>query len=444
MNSNVALILCVIFVIGLLKIDRKRTFDVSLAIWIPLIWFLILASRPVAGWFYGYGGFYSSEEDYMIGSTIDRNVLITLIAAGLMVLGSRKQSWRTVTYANLYVGLFIVYCGIAILWSDYPGIAIKRYFRGLGTFIMFFVVLTEKSPLDATKLIIRRLGYILIPFSILLIKYFRDVGIVYGQWLGEEMIIGVCTHKNQLGQLSAVCGLYFFWQLAESWRNKRILMDKIQMLINGLLLLMVLWLLTKAGSATSNVSLIAAVCIYLGLGLSFVKRNIDNIGLIMSLLVGIAFVILFPFNLIEPLVDILGRDMTLTDRVSLWKDLIELAGSPVIGTGFDSFWLGDRLNAIWEKWAWRPNQTHNGYIDVYLDLGFIGLLLMAGVLLNIYRNMRKTLQNEFEFGRFQMAYFGAFLLLNITEASMKFRSFSFAIVLLLALYRTRALDRETV
>jgi exopolysaccharide production protein ExoQ len=441
MNPSIALFFCVIFIVGLLIIDRRQTDDISLAIWIPLIWFMLLAAKPLGGWFNVNA--FSIEEDYISGSSIDRNVLLTLFFVGLMVLCARRKYWKNISDIKIYIGLFVLYCGISVLWSDYPDIAFRRYLRGLGTLLMIFIVMMEKNPLEAINLIIRRMGYILIPLSILIIKYYRQWGVVYGYWMGEEMVVGVASHKNSLGQLCVIFGLYCFWNFANLWRNNLLMKNKIQSIVNGLLLIMVAWLLVKANSATSIFALLAGVCIYLSLGLSSVKNNIESLGLYMFLFASIAFILLFPLNLIESIVELLGRNLTLTDRVFLWQDLLDVSSNAVVGSGFESFWLGDRIDAIWAKWKWRPNQAHNGYLEIYLNLGLIGLTIMLIVLINIYRSMRKTLQREFEFGRFQMAYFGSFLLVNITEASMKFRSIAFAVVLLMAMYSPQISKTET-
>ena len=43
----------------------------------------------------------------------------------------------------------------------------------------------------------------------------------------------------------------------------------------------------------------------------------------------------------------MGRDPTLTRRTDIWKLVLGMAGNPVFGTGFESFWLGARLERVW-------------------------------------------------------------------------------------------------
>jgi O-antigen ligase len=124
--------------------------------------------------------------------------------------------------------------------------------------------------------------------------------------------------------------------------------------------------------------------------------------------------------------------MTLTGRTDLWKDLLALSASPVFGAGYDSFWLGDRLEKLWEKYWWLPNEAHNGYLEVYLNVGLIGLLLLAGILISTYKKIQKTLMVDSDYGRFKMAFFIMILSYNITEAAFRGMAFMWLMFLLIA------------
>ena len=87
--------------------------------------------------------------------------------------------------------------------------------------------------------------------------------------------------------------------------------------------------------------------------------------------------------------------------------------------GFDSFWLGKRQEIMNEKWYWHPNEAHNGYLETYLNLGLIGLFIMIGMLLACYWKARREYLNNFDWGRFRLAFFFATLVYNWTEASFK-------------------------
>jgi hypothetical protein len=64
--------------------------------------------------------------------------------------------------------------------------------------------------------------------------------------------------------------------------------------------------------------------------------------------------------------------------------------NPIFGAGYGGFWLGERLDRFWAMYPTSPPiQAHNGYIEVYLNLGLIGLILIASVLLSGLRTIQR-------------------------------------------------------
>ena len=55
-----------------------------------------------------------------------------------------------------------------------------------------------------------------------------------------------------------------------------------------------------------------------------------------------------------------------------------------------AFWLGPRLLRIWPEFG-QINEAHNGYLEIYLNLGVIGVFLLAGFLITSYRDDLQTL-----------------------------------------------------
>ena len=127
----------------------------------------------------------------------------------------------------------------------------------------------------------------------------------------------------------------------------------------------------------------------------------------------------------------LGRDATLTGRLDIWEMVLGMVTNPLIGTGYESFWLGDRLEKCWIIYE-STNQAHNGYIEIYINLGLIGLSLLIGVLVSTYRKVSKALLFDFDFAKFRMAFLAVTLIYNITEFAFKGFCFMFFIFLLIA------------
>jgi O-antigen ligase len=176
---------------------------------------------------------------------------------------------------------------------------------------------------------------------------------------------------------------------------------------------MISWLLIEASSATSFMSLIIGICIFTGL--SAIKRNVRHAGVIILFSIATLILLFLTFDVLEIIISSVGRTATLSGRTELWNEVINIDNNPLIGAGFDSFWLGERVRPLWEKHWWRPTQAHNGYIEIYLNLGLIGLFFIIGVVISTFVRVCKIFPFEFDYGRFQMAYLFVFLMTNITE-----------------------------
>jgi len=433
MSSKIALIICIVFILYLFRIEYQRKQDVSNAIWVPLLWFMIISSRSVGSWFTSFS-LESELASYSSGSPIDRNIFILLMLSSLFILSKRDKSYiLQILKSNSWLIIFFIYCSLSVMWSDIPIICLKRLFRASGVFLVILVVLTENNPIEAIKTMIRRLAYVLIPFSILLIKYYRDLGTRYGEF-GGTVYVGVCDNKNNLGRVILVCGFYFFLEFVSLLRNKNMSIDKRHLFVNIIFLIMIWYLFIMANSVTALVCLATGILTYTLIGIPVVKKNIKNIAFIFLLICSIFVVIQITFNITQGIILGMGRDLTFTGRIGLWQDLLAFNTNRLVGVGYDSFFTTDRLNILWDKYWWRPNQAHNGYLDVYLELGILGLVLWAGIVIKTFKNINRTLLVDYETGRIQMSFLFMFLLFNITEASLKIRTMMFFVFLLTTLY----------
>src|SRR5438128_6993337 len=173
MPPQIALLLYSGFIWWLFAQNRKQHTAVSGALWIPLIWTLILASRPISSWF-GLGILITTPDDYLEGSPFDRFVFLTLILAGLYVLWKRNVSLTDVLRNNKVLVALYLYWAVSIIWSDYPFVSLKRWIKDVGNVVMVLVILTERKPIEAIRSLFAKCTYLLIPTSVLFIKYFPD------------------------------------------------------------------------------------------------------------------------------------------------------------------------------------------------------------------------------------------------------------------------------
>jgi exopolysaccharide production protein ExoQ len=443
MTSQLALIGCIFFIFFIFINDLKDKPNVSYTHFIPLAWILYCAFSGIGRWFMDPS---SLIEDIKEGNPIDRPILTILMVLGLTVLIKRRIDWAGVLKHNRLIFIFFIYMAISILWSDFPSVSIKRWLRTMGDVLMVLVTLTESVPLEGIKKLIRRCAFITIPLSILFIKYFRHLGITYTLDGEMTMWVGVTSHKNELGALALVCGIFFIWDIIFNRQNRKTLY------VDIILLTICLWLINGSSTASSKTSLLLFIwgsCL-----LIFLYSLRKKPKLVLRVLWGFVIVYIFLNVLAEGLANVSlydlivkssGRDPTLTGRTDLWKELIAIASEkPLLGRGFGSFWLGNVRN-LWDKFIWRPTQAHNGYIDVYLELGLVGVALLASAILCAYKSIINTLHNDFRYGSLRIAFFLIILIHNYSESSfLRGTSLPWFIFLLFALNPPQKVNNKAI
>lgn len=407
--QQVALLLCICYIVWLFFKDVRRRDGLSWSLWAVVVWVMVLGSRPVSTWFsYGGGG------DYDSGNPVERMISFILMGIGLYALSKRKVQMGDVLRSNRWLVIFFGYWALSIVWSDAPFVSLKRWVKDIGNIIMLLVVLTEEDPIEAVKAVFVRCACILVPFSLVFIKCFSDLGRAYTP-MGEMMFTGVTTHKNMLGVLAMVCFLMLLWDFLDRWKQKDVPRDWIGVATDGSLIMMSVWLLYSAHSSTATVCTAVGLMVFFGLGLPAVQARASQLGVI-ALVGGVSLYALNEMVNLKKIVivDILGKDMTLTTRTEVWPMLIEANPGVLLGCGFNSFWSGDRLARIYGEL--NIIQAHNGYLETYLNGGIVGVILLLLLLFGTAGSIKNELVMGGEFARVKMMFWVVTAVYNFTEA----------------------------
>ena len=94
----------------------------------------------------------------------------------------------------------------------YPDVGFKRWVKAVGDFVMVLIVVSDRDPSVAIRRLLTRTGFLLIPLSVLMIKYYPDLARYYDRWDWSTYYSGVTTNKNALGVICLLFGLASVWQ----------------------------------------------------------------------------------------------------------------------------------------------------------------------------------------------------------------------------------------
>jgi O-antigen ligase len=403
-----------------LRRDTRLERDVSSAIWLPTLWMMRVASRSFNLWIPG-----------SLSSWGDPIVLSVLTFMGLMVLFQRTHALGLFFHENRALWIFLIFMSMSVLWTDDVSTAFKRWFRDVGDVTMALIVLTEKNPFASLLCVIRRSVLSLIPLSLVFSLYFPNIGQGEGgSW------IGVTIDKNWLGLLCVLSTSFLLWNWAMRKRQPELAMD---IRLAGVpfeipFLALSLYLLSGGAVGGGFRSSTAIVLLALAVGLFYLtdyvrKRNIRIGSLVAVVVLAVLFLQALPRltghrtltdHIIE---DVLHKDVNLTDRTDFWPLLLKKGmRHPWLGCGFDSFFSPQMQDEVQSELAstgtyFRPSQAHNGYLEVFLNLGVVGLLFLGLTIYGAFKGINRLMQHDFEFGRIRLILLIVALVSNYTEAS---------------------------
>lgn len=311
------------------------------------------------------GGY--SMQAAAFGNPLDQIVGSAIYAISLWLLMREHDAVRAV-FASPLLSAFIMLTIISALWSAVPGITLRRAIGLLGTASFGAYLACRFTPHEVLKMTATAFA-IVTGLSILFIVIVPS----YGTAGGME-IAGVFGQKNELGR-AMVFAVLATWALTRDTEFRRPAWA-----IPALLAALALLLLSR--SAQAIVGLAAAVVVIIPLLTVCARwfKKVDlRLGLALLLLMMLVAVVVSAVA--EELLALLGRDATLTDRTLIWELLIEFAQErPWLGRGYGAFWFSDVSVLFADRWG-ALDHAHNGYMDLWLELGYVGVAAFVLLLL---------------------------------------------------------------
>ena len=211
MPASVATILTFLFIAGLFAWDYRRNRGNSFALWLPTLWIVITGSRFPSQWL--QLGSPAAVANVADGSPMDAVFFGGMIVAGLMVLVQRRVFSGRLFQQNFWLIAILIFGFVSISWSDFPFIAMKRWIKTLGHPVMAMIVLTDPDPMKSFRTVMKRAAFVLLPLSVLFVKYLPEYGRAFDPWTGVGYFRGVMLTKNDLGYVCMIFGLFFLWML---------------------------------------------------------------------------------------------------------------------------------------------------------------------------------------------------------------------------------------
>lgn len=318
-----------------------------------------------------------------------------------------SRDWR--------IWLFLLWSFLSLLWSQNSFLTLQKFYLLLFA-TLYGWLLALRYPFSVALHLIGSAMAIVIASSALSIIIDSEWAVMTDPYAAGAWR-GVMPYKNILGSIAAIACIVFVFLAHYETRRSRVMW--------WILAVSSLILIIGSRSATAFITFVCTVIAWLVMkGLAHFSRDdrfrVAAISCCFVIPVGIFGIIYWP-----EIAALLGRSASLTGRVPLWQALIRIGqNQPLFGYGYGTFWSSvERMNTIdvillQLRFPWASH-AHNGYLEVWLELGVIGLIIiLLPILFLIFRSGKMCLSQRklFEKHDFTFAFLIFLLLNNFTEA----------------------------
>jgi exopolysaccharide production protein ExoQ len=369
-----------------------------------------------------YPGF-RVEESSQMGSDI--TALLATVFLYSMLLLMVVLCWRSMERVGKYNQLFLVLTLLPVvsaLWSHVPEFSFRR---GLGVAMTSAVGMYLGNRFSLKQMVnvltfalLAGIGLCLIATIIVPEKTIHYDAVVYGDWRG------LFIHKNMFGRFIALTITVLALQCPRNIALK---------MIRWYLIFGCFCLLYYVHSATAILVSVAMVAITRLIPIVRFRSNaflITGMGLVLALSVGGVWA----SEQLGSIAALLGRDTSLTGRTGLWGLAFDAAMKrPLLGHGTEGFWQQGRdgpASGIMTALNWVVPHAHNGLLEIFIELGLLGVVLSLAVYaLAMARAVKLTRQDTSPYGAWPVCYLIFVVLYNITESTFMRRGSMFWMLL---------------
>ena len=356
-----------------------------------------------------------AEQTAIEGSPAWRMVLaISYLGAALVLLPWYRET-LFVLRRNWSLVSLLVLAVLSALWATMPDLVLRKTIGLFGT-TLFGIALAVRVTFQEQLRMLSWLFRVLAVLSLGCVVLFPHYGIS-----GEGEWMGVFGYKNALGTAMGL-SLLVEWQLPAASRIAR--------LLKGLAMLLSAFLLLNSHSVTPGVALVGAlifVSIYKFTTLRL-RVPLYAFSIIIAALVSAGLALVFSNS--GRVMGLLGRESNLTGRTEIWSLVISfISQKPILGYGYSGFWLGASPESfVVNRLMGGPVQySHNGYLEMLLTLGAIGLLLTLALIgTGITRALYLSRQRQLATDLWPLAFLLYFIFHNLGEVTIAMQQLEWA------------------
>jgi exopolysaccharide production protein ExoQ len=377
----------------------------------------------------------ATNEDGMSGSNpLSRAIKIgLLLASGVIVMWKSRPALLEMKALNRGFLLFLMLVPLSALWSIDAEATLNRFVSVLSMVLVCLAFTSHGWNRTRFQDVVRPVVTALIIASIIWGLIYPQYGIEIGEGTLKNSWRGLTAQKNQFGMLASFGAL--FWLHAALSREKKWWLAAPFI---GLCLFAVL--LSRSSTSLLATALSTFLMLLVMTSPPGLKRHMPVIVSVFASLVivyALAVLNIIPGMsvLLEPITAFSGKDMTFSNRSVIWEIIKEhIALSPIVGSGYGAYWLGPipaspSVVFLTRMGDFYPSQSHNGYLEIVNDLGFVGLACLMYYLYSWVSQSLQLMRADRNQGLLFLALFFQQAITNLSESTWLAINAAFALAL---------------
>ena len=325
--------------------------------------------------------------------------LLYLVTLGVLLY--RRLLLRVIRSVNPLLACLLVLALASTMWSEDPGLTLRRGVALVGTTLFAYYVVNRFTLTELLRLAGAAM-MLLVASTLLSPALPVDHLDVQGGWKG------ILPTKNSLGRMMAITVM-----LAVLLARRRPHRIRWWVLAVGALVCLGL-----SRSITSVATLIVVLAALPSIRL-FRRDALGGLGVLLLMAVVFAVAVGVGMTQLDEVLGLVGKDRTLTGRTHLWSVVSDMAlDRSWWGYGYSAFWRGATgpSGLVWLIFAWQPPHAHNGFLDLWLQLGLVGLVLFVWLLLHGLSKAALLVSESSPESMWPFLYLIFVLMANITES----------------------------
>lgn len=296
--------------------------------------------------------------------------------------------------------LLAVLTAITLIWTPLMFESIKVYINVIGP-ICYFIIMGLITNKDVIIKNLRAYSTLIVICEVISLFLPNRVGYMEA----TDILRGIHLSRSALVVYLNFCIFVNLIYFIQKWKKDNV----INILSLGIIgVAGILVILTK--SSTGILTIMLLFVLFLAVNREKIYDRLFTVSLVLG--IGIPFMNVNS-SVIENLIKtIFRKNLTFSGRKYIWEYAINnLIKNPILGNGFNSTetLLKDKIIPIYERQA---SHTHNGFLEVFLQNGIVGLILVVSVLVLAYMFIKVLPQVQQNIMR---AYLITFIIFNFME-----------------------------